>query len=152
MTPRVAGGELTLDRVIEIEQRRGKPPTKQELAEYETHTAEMAPVLRKLAPSRRTCSQIRRARAIYRALPPGEQMRWGDRTPAQLLAHAHVTRPTPRRAATTSRARPRGRRAAARAGESRDGPGDPDPEPPDLAGIPIAAFRRELQRALGGVA
>ena len=144
----VAAGGLTLGRASEIEEGRGRPATKQELAELAAFKERMAPVL----PSKREASQIRRGMAIYRGMSPIEQLRWGDRTPAQLLAHA--TPCAPRRAATTSRARPRGRRATARAGAR----GDPDDDEPGGAGlqslqrfrvIAPGRFRRDVDAWLG---
>jgi hypothetical protein len=144
----VAVGELTLGRAIQIEHGRGRPATKQELAELAAFKKRMEPVLRKLLPSKREASKIRRGMAIYRGLSPIEQLRWRDRTPAELLGAQ--TR-APRRASTTSRARPRGRRATVRA--SRAGPSDDD-EPggaglPRLRVITPDRFRRDVDAWLG---
>jgi hypothetical protein len=144
----LAAAELTLNRVIEIEQGRGAPPTEQELAAYEKHKAAMAPVLRKLAAScrmsERKRSQIRRGMEIYNGLGAAKQKRWQHRTPIELFVHTRLTGEGRRPLRAGRRA---GGRRARRVVASRDGPSEPSDEPPPVAALRgfMAASVRMLQ-------
>ena len=148
----VAPGTTTLGRACDIEAGRGAPATEQELADCAKFEAVMAPVMRKLAASMRMTerkrSEMRHGMRIYRGLDRAEQIRWGHRKPAELVAYTRTARAGHRtlRSARSPRVHVRSSGAA-----TRDGPGDepPDPEPPGLNVIPLAAFRRELLHRLG---